>query len=98
MASDSLGFPDPAEAERDDGLLAVGGDFNPNRLLRAYASGLFPCSIDEGMEITWFSPDPRDDLHIPKSLMKTLRKIPRSEYLQMLSSALEGKFCEDEVL
>ena len=79
LESDSLWFPDPAEAERDDGLLAVGGDFNPNRLLMAYASGIFPWPVDEGMEITWFSPDPRfvlkaADLHIPKSLKKTLRK------------------------
>lgn len=79
LDANSFGFPDPAEAEKDDGLLAVGGDFNPQRLLVAYASGIFPWPIDEEMEITWFSPDPRfvlkaADLHIPKSLAKTLRK------------------------
>jgi leucyl/phenylalanyl-tRNA--protein transferase len=60
-------------------LLAIGGDFCPERLLNAYAGGIFPWPVAEGEPITWFSPDPRfvlkaADLHIPKSLVKTLRK------------------------
>ncbi len=71
-------FPPPEEADAD-GLLAVGGDFSPERLLAAYTSGIFPWPISEDSPITWFSPDPRfvlmpEDLHIPKSLVKTLRK------------------------
>lgn len=77
---DSLWFPDPEEAVKEyDDLVAVGGDYSPERLVLAYSSGIFPWPVAEGEPITWFSPDPRfvlkaADLHIPKSLEKTLRK------------------------
>jgi leucyl/phenylalanyl-tRNA--protein transferase len=69
-------FPDPALAE-PDGLLAVGGDLSPERLLRAYAEGIFPWYSDE-TPILWWSPEPRmvlvpDELHVPRSLRRTLR-------------------------
>ena len=69
-------FPDPNEAE--EGLLAVGGDLSPERLLVAYASGIFPW-YSEGQEILWHSPDPRvvllpQDLHVPRSLAKVMRR------------------------
>lgn len=52
-------FPDPATALREpDGLLAVGGDLKPRRLLNAYASGVFPW-YSEGQPLLWWSPDPR---------------------------------------
>ena len=41
-----------------DGLLAVGGDLSPERLLRAYRSGIFPW-YSQGQPILWWSPDPR---------------------------------------
>ena len=50
-------FPDPALAE-PDGLLAVGGDLSPNRLLAAYSAGIFPWFSDDA-PILWWSPDPR---------------------------------------
>ncbi|MFT4248995.1 MAG: leucyl/phenylalanyl-tRNA--protein transferase [Pseudomonas sp.] len=52
-------FP-PAETAlaQPDGLLAVGGDLAPQRLLNAYASGIFPW-FSEGQPILWWSPDPR---------------------------------------
>jgi leucyl/phenylalanyl-tRNA--protein transferase len=70
-------FPDPARAE-SDGLLAVGGDLSPERLLAAYASGIFPWYNDES-PILWWSPDPRlvlepGKLHVPRSLRKTIRQ------------------------
>lgn len=77
---DSLWFPDPEEAVKEyDDLVAVGGDYTAERLVLAYSSGIFPWPVAEGEPITWFSPDPRfvlkaEDLHIPKSLEKTLRK------------------------
>ena len=80
LENDSLWFPDPEEAVAEyEGLVAVGGDYAPERLLTAYASGIFPWPVAEGEPITWFSPDPRfvlkaEDLHVPKSLEKTLRK------------------------
>lgn len=50
-------FPDPRLAG-PEGLVAVGGDLSPQRLLNAYASGIFPW-YSEGDPILWFSPDPR---------------------------------------
>ncbi|SEL06544.1 leucyl/phenylalanyl-tRNA--protein transferase [Pseudoxanthomonas sp. GM95] len=52
-------FPDPRLALREpDGLLAVGGDLSPQRLLNAYRSGVFPWYSD-GQPLLWWSPDPR---------------------------------------
>ena len=50
-------FPPPDLAE-SDGLLAIGGDLSTQRLLNAYASGIFPW-YSEGQPILWWSPDPR---------------------------------------
>jgi len=74
---DRLEFPHPDLAE-DNGLLAVGGDLSPKRLLLAYAHGIFPW-YEDGLPILWHSPDPRtvlviDALHVPRSLRKTLRR------------------------
>lgn len=72
-------FPDPARALREpDGLLAVGGDLSPARLLYAYAHGIFPW-YDAGLPILWWSPDPRalflpDTLHVSHSLKKRMRR------------------------
>ncbi len=73
---DALAFPPPEEAE-PSGLLAVGGDLRPQRLLLAYASGIFPW-YDEP-PILWFSPDPRmvlrpEELHLSRRLRRTLRQ------------------------
>ncbi|HEX9242236.1 MAG TPA: leucyl/phenylalanyl-tRNA--protein transferase [Anaeromyxobacter sp.] len=73
----SLAFPDPARAE-PDGLLAVGGDLAPGRLLAAYARGIFPW-YDDRSPILWWSPDPRlvlrpEELHVSRSLARTLRQ------------------------
>ncbi|WP_462115939.1 leucyl/phenylalanyl-tRNA--protein transferase [Lysobacter xanthus] len=52
-------FPDPRTALRDpDGLLALGGDLHPERLLNAYRAGIFPW-FSEGEPPLWWSPDPR---------------------------------------
>jgi leucyl/phenylalanyl-tRNA--protein transferase len=50
-------FPDVEKAD-DDGLLAVGGDLSPERLLLAYKNGIFPWFNEDSM-ILWWSPDPR---------------------------------------
>ena len=72
-------FPPVEQALLDpDGLLAVGGDLSPQRLLNAYQHGIFPW-YTEGEPILWWSPDPRcvlfpEKLKISRSLRKTLRK------------------------
>lgn len=71
-----LAFPDPNLAE--EGLLAVGGDLRPERLLLGYASGIFPW-YEEGQPILWHSPDPRmvleaKKLHVPVSLRKAIKR------------------------
>ncbi len=72
-----IAFPDPALAE-PNGLLAVGGDLSPERLLTAYAEGIFPW-YDERTPILWWSPDPRlvlepERLHVSRSLQRTIRR------------------------
>ena len=61
-----------------NGLLAVGGDLSPQRLIEAYRHGIFPW-FSEGEPILWWSPDPRmvlfpGELKISRSLRKTLKK------------------------
>ncbi|WP_285906172.1 leucyl/phenylalanyl-tRNA--protein transferase [Pseudodesulfovibrio pelocollis] len=68
-------FPNPEEAE-PDGLLAVGGDLSPQRLLAAYAAGIFPW-YGEDSPILWWSTDPRlvlrpKGLHLSRSLRRVL--------------------------
>lgn len=76
---DSQPFPNPEHALKEpDGLLAVGGNLSPRRLLRAYRNGIFPWYA-AGQPILWWSPNPRmvlfpDRVKISRSLRKTLRK------------------------
>ena len=72
-----IAFPDP-RAFDGEGLIAVGGDLSPERLLAAYRSGIFPW-FSEGLEILWWSPDPRavltaDSLHCSGSLRRSWRR------------------------
>ncbi len=84
-----LDFPPPEHALREpDGLLAVGGDLSPQRLLAAYRLGIFPW-FGEGDPILWWSPDPRcvfrtEALHIPRRLARSLR---RSRWTLSIDSA-----------
>lgn len=69
-------FPDPALAE-EDGLLAIGGDLSPERLLLAYQSGIFPWFSDDD-PILWYAPHERcvvfpAAVRISKSMAKVLR-------------------------
>ncbi|RKY18609.1 MAG: leucyl/phenylalanyl-tRNA--protein transferase [Planctomycetota bacterium] len=70
-------FP-PGDLAGPDGLLAVGGDLSPERLISAYSQGLFPWP-HEGMPLMWFCPDPRmvivpQQLHASRSLRARLRQ------------------------
>lgn len=73
-----LVFPPVELAE--DGLLAVGGDLSPERLLLGYSKGIFPW-YGPKLPILWHAPDPRmvlatRDLVINRSLRKAIRKKP----------------------
>ena len=76
LDDDDLMFPHPDYAD-PDGVLAVGGDLSPKRLLTAYQNGIFPW-YNEGEPIIWWSPDPRfvlypQNLKVSKSMRKVLR-------------------------
>jgi leucyl/phenylalanyl-tRNA--protein transferase len=77
----SLDFPSPEVALREpNGLLALGGDLSPARLLLAYQRGIFPW-YSPGDPILWWSPDPRAVLdparfHISRSFKRFLRHMP----------------------
>jgi len=76
LLDDDYAFPSAGLAE-PDGLLAIGGDLSPLRLLNAYANGIFPW-YNEGEPILWWSLDPRlvirpGEMKVSKSLRHTLR-------------------------
>ncbi len=69
-------FPPVSEAERN-GLLGIGGDLHPDRLFKAYHSGIFPW-YSEGQPILWFAPNPRfvlpvDEFRVSRSIKKNVR-------------------------
>jgi len=71
-------FP-PVHLAEPDGLLAMGGDLSPERLLVAYQNGIFPWY--EGDHILWWSPHPRfvlfpGELKINRALKSLLKKNP----------------------
>ena len=77
LLSEAPVFPPPRLASRE-GLLAVGGDLSPERLLAAYGDGIFPW-FSEGEPILWWSPDPRlvlfpHEFKVSKSLHKVLKR------------------------
>lgn len=75
--SEDLVFPSPYLATKE-GLLAIGGDLRPQRLLLAYGNGIFPW-YSEGEPILWWSPDPRlvlypAELKVSRSLKKVFKR------------------------
>ncbi|HET6460438.1 MAG TPA: leucyl/phenylalanyl-tRNA--protein transferase [Syntrophales bacterium] len=74
---DEITFP-PVHLTSGNGILAIGGDLSPDRLLTAYRQGIFPW-YSEGDPIIWWSPDPRfvlflEELRVSRSMMKVLRR------------------------
>ena len=74
-------FPNPETAQEEpNGLLAAGGNLESDTLITAYKKGIFPW-FDDDSPILWWSPNPRSvikpsDIHISKSMRKTLKKTP----------------------
>ena len=76
VLDNKMSFP-PTHLASRDGLLAIGGDLSPERLLLAYRNGIFPWY--EGEDILWWSPDPRfvlfpSDIKISKSVKPLLNR------------------------
>jgi len=74
--TEDLVFPDPNLAN-EDGLLAVDGDLETERILLAYSQGIFPWYA-EGSRLLWWSPDPRlilfpSKLKQSRSLLRTIK-------------------------
>jgi len=72
-----LYFP-PVETASYEGIVAIGGDLSPERLLLAYNSGIFPW-FEEDEPIMWWSPPERmvlffEDLKISKSMRNVLNR------------------------
>ncbi|HAD49623.1 MAG: leucyl/phenylalanyl-tRNA--protein transferase [Idiomarinaceae bacterium] len=92
----SISFPPPATALHEpNGLLAVGGDLSPERLMHAYRHGIFPWfGLDD--PILWWSPNPRavfypEQIHVSRSLQKSWRRSPwRVTLNQDFDAVIEG--------
>ena len=89
---DEIIFPDPHMAE-PDGLLCVGGDLNPERLILAYSHGIFPWfSFRDWDEPQWFCPMQRfvlfpEEIHVSHS-MRTL--INKQQYRVSINGDFDG--------
>ncbi len=75
--NEELVFPHPSLAT-EEGLLAVGGDLSPQRMVLAYANGIFPW-YSEGRPLMWWCPRPRlvlepRALRVGRSLRKTIKR------------------------
>lgn len=60
-----------------DGLVAIGGDFSPDHLIKCYKNGIFPWFVERGVPF-WFCPDPRlvlypQDFKLSRSLKKSIK-------------------------
>ena len=76
LLTEDLVFP-PPEGASPEGVVAVGGDTSPERLVLAYSQGIFPWPHRD-LPLLWFSPDPRfvlrfDQVHVGRSLRKRIR-------------------------
>ncbi len=76
LDDESFDFPN-LEMMKDD-LVAIGGDFHPQRIINAYENGIFPWFIDENNYIHWYSPQKRmvlkpQDMKVSKSLKKSIQ-------------------------
>ncbi|MGM0519023.1 MAG: leucyl/phenylalanyl-tRNA--protein transferase [Campylobacterota bacterium] len=71
-------FEFPSLDMMNDDLVAIGGDFHPQRVLNAYKNGIFPWFIDEYNHIHWFCPQKRmilypQEMKVSKSLKKSVK-------------------------
>lgn len=89
LLNDTHQFP-PIDTADENGLLAIGGDLHPDRLIKAYKKGIFPW-YNEDEPICWWSPDPRFVL-FPSELLvsKSMKKIIQNNIFEFrINSAFE---------
>ena len=102
LDSESLAFPPTHLAlSEPNGLLAIGGDLTPQRLIAAYQQAIFPW-FNDGEPIMWWSPTPRaiipiDQIHINRTLVKFIKKQPyivtlNKDFDQVLSNCADAPF------
>ncbi|MGG6131243.1 leucyl/phenylalanyl-tRNA--protein transferase [Pantoea allii] len=96
LSRESLLFPPPEMALREpNGLLAMGGDLSPARLLSAYQQGIFPW-FSPGDPILWWSPDPRavlipEHFHLSRSMKRFHQQSPyRVTMNEAFADVVEG--------
>ena len=87
-----------------NGLLAMGGDLQPRRLIHAYSQGIFPW-FSENDPLLWWSPDPRaiinlNELRINRTLRKSLKKSPytitlNTAFAQIIEQCADAPFRDD---
>ncbi|NNK17944.1 MAG: leucyl/phenylalanyl-tRNA--protein transferase [Maribacter sp.] len=84
--TNELSFPSVEDANAE-GLLAVGGDLSPERLMLAYKNGIFPW-FNEGSLILWWSPDPRMVLYPERiKVSKSMRKVLNSHQFTLTKNS-----------
>jgi len=101
-----IGFPPLHRALTDpNGLLALGGDLSPPRLISAYQHGIFPW-FNDGDPLMWWSPDPRaiiktDDLYVNRTLRKAITRTPyritvNTNFNQVINQCANAPFRDDD--
>lgn len=106
LTDEDLSFPNPHTALTEpNGLLAVGGDLQTQRLINAYTQGIFPW-FSEDDPYLWWSPDPRciinvDEIKINRTLKKFLKKSPytvsiNKAFPQVIALCADAPFRDDD--
>ena len=106
LDDDNLAFPAIEHALTDpNGLLAVGGNLSPQRLISAYSQGIFPW-YSEHDPLMWWSPNPRaiidiKELRINRTLRKAIKKSPyhitlNKDFSQVTHYCAQAPFRSDE--
>nr|WP_304608077.1 leucyl/phenylalanyl-tRNA--protein transferase [Lentiprolixibacter aurantiacus] len=87
--TEKLEFP-PVSRANSEGLLAVGGDLSPERLILAYKNGIFPWFNEDSL-ILWWCPDPRMVLFPSRvRISKSMRKVIKSNIFEIrINTAFE---------